>query len=198
MNSPYPLREIIIIDRRSVISALQIISLCLPKAILVPQQALQSAFWGQQIKIIWMLSHCGIPLNERADTLAKCVIDFGAQINWISPKDVTVYHKREIYKSAENQYRTNKYFKSQGNIPPINIKWFMTRRKDVLCSHLVTQIFKTPTTLHHFKMTDFNMCTSSQVGTHPTLVQEILISLHHSLKSTNTLKTMFCIYSSFY
>ena len=71
------------------------------------------------IKIVWISGHCIVPLNEKADRLAKSVLELDTFIDRISLGDIIAHNRKGINLNRERQYQNNKYRTSYGNLPSI-------------------------------------------------------------------------------
>lgn len=86
---------ILITDSLSVLIVLRAVSSMLPRMILWLHNKIQRvASFTVRIHIFWVLGHRGIPLNEKADHIAKEVRDSDVLLNWISPEVHTRYKHR--------------------------------------------------------------------------------------------------------
>ena len=167
---------LILTDSLSVITALVHLSLSSPKVIIWLFNKLQSTnHLVPSIKIVWVPGHRGIPLNEKADYLAKNVSELDTLIDWISPEDIIFQNKKEISLITERQYHNSKYKTSHKNLPSIKTThtWFQNRREDVLCSRFLCRMFITRSILFRFRLSDSSLCNRCQV---PDTLDHIIFS----------------------
>ena len=157
----------ILSDSLSVLSALQAVSLSSPRIILwLHAKVYNAARFTNRILLCWVPGHRGIPLNERADSLAKSVGDTDVMLDWIGPEDVICGWKKDSVGEFGRQFAASKYGARLGNIPSIKDTnlWVNSRKDDVLVSRLLCGMLITPQILCRFKLITNDRCGECHVA----------------------------------
>lgn len=154
---------IICSDSLSVLTALSQVSLRSPKVILWLWFKIRiTAMRVPRVVLCWVPGHCGIAINERADSIAGCVSDRDLRIDWISPEDLVSFVRKQKMLRLEGEFAGTQYAGSVGIIPPISVSrlWARNRREDVLTTRLLCRMHVTPEILFRFHLAQVKDCAS--------------------------------------
>lgn len=149
---------LILTDCLSALSALQSVNWKSPRVILWLHNKIKRAVDHiLDISLYWIPGHRGIPLNEKADCLAKRVTNSGALLDWLSSKDMARSFKLSTKRQSEQLYhRSSKYFHSHGDIPSIkqSHSWALNRLEDSFFPRLLCKMLITSAVLESFNLSE--------------------------------------------
>ena len=157
---------IILSDSLSVLTSLQNVSLKSPSIIIWLHNKIMAILNRVPfLQFCWVPGHRGIPLNERADELAKSVGSRDVMIDWICFEDLIRYNKKRLWIANDSVYCSSKYRRCNGNIPTIHKihLWSTNRREDVLITRLICRMLITPALLYRFRLVGSDKCERCQV-----------------------------------
>ncbi|GBL90452.1 hypothetical protein AVEN_179388-1 [Araneus ventricosus] len=132
---------LILTDSFSVLQALKNLSIQSPKVILrLAHKILTRAKFNRKFALVWTPGHSSITWSERADSLAKNIMESDLCIEWIAVEDISSYYSNfSIQKPIEN-FRNSKYLEILGDLPSILslAPWLKNRSEDIIIIRILT------------------------------------------------------------
>lgn len=119
-------QAIILTNSLSVLSALQATNLKSSIDILwLHNKIIRTADITSHLHFYWFPSYRVLPLNQKADSLAKGVKYSYVLKDWISPEYIIRAHKLEVKIRFDQSYNISKYIALHGNFPTVrqNFTW---------------------------------------------------------------------------
>ncbi|XP_054708328.1 uncharacterized protein LOC129218141 [Uloborus diversus] len=174
-------------DSKSNLSALSSFNLKSHSAIFYAIEAIVEALHKvKSITIIWVPSHLGIPVNEKADLLARNGPFLSRSTYDIASEDIITMNKKELKSKINSDWINSKYFNHKPYLGSIKdyINWTPNRKLGVLLTRLRTGTLPVNKTLHRFKCSVSPLCPlCNQIETidHFLLQCPCLSSLRRSL-----------------
>ncbi|GBO10119.1 Uncharacterized protein K02A2.6 [Araneus ventricosus] len=115
----------------------------------------------QNIVLLWTPGHAGIKWNEKADTLARRVLESDLNIQWVTVEDIITQLKVHSGNQTDATYRGSKYYAILGDIPSIQTiaPWLKNRREYIIIARIISRMIITSALLHRFGLHDNPLCS---------------------------------------